>query len=830
MSIYLILPLIQAGSCLILAALVLRRDITHYLFSLFLACMGIWGIIIFGMRASPDIEYAFIWDRVIIPLSTLMAVLFYHFSVRFTGTKINKYFLPVLYIICVLMIPLAMTELIFSGMQVKSYGYAPIFGPLWPLWIILIYALTLITLLNFIRARKRSTYAEHINRLSYIIVGIVISLVGGVFDALPVFGLPLYPGAIVATIIFCVLTSVAIIKYRLLDIGMVFRRGVVYILTSAAVMAPVVGIFFLITNTLYGSPLAPWLYFALIVIIAFAFPGLWRMVQTRVDKWFYRDRYDYLKALETFSWHSQSLTDSAQVGATTVQTIAGALRASSVCLLQQLSKNGDFRLTSSVNIQENPDGVFIRERSPLVRWFNRTGEVLLFQDIDKIPQLQNVVSEEAGLLKRLRAEFVAPLRSRTAQLSGMLIVGKKITGQPYSAEEIQVVSTVSNQMAVTLDNIRLYEDIVEARENLEKWLNGMSDCVIIIDADRSVRFMNHAAEKNFGTWKENICQDVLGLEDCADCQIDAIVGNEENLQKYTETRKIRDKEYEIATAPLLNPDGTRSVIKVFRDITERKRLEEEIIQAKVRIETLHESERLKTELLSMVSHELRTPLSVIKGNITALLGRKKWTPAEQRDFLGDINQETDYLTKLVANLLDMSRIETGGMQLAEDWYQVSEILEWVDGALKRVTRQHNLRFSIPDDLPLIYVDRIRIGQVLVNFCENAARYSEEGSTITIEAERSEDSIVMSVIDTGTGIALEDLHRVFDRFYRARAGEKSESGIGLGLSICRGIVETHGGRIWVESEIGKGSKFSFELPIGEREAISIRPGNRSGGER
>jgi len=205
------------------------------------------------------------------------------------------------------------------------------------------------------------------------------------------------------------------------------------------------------------------------------------------------------------------------------------------------------------------------------------------------------------------------------------------------------------------------------------------------------------------------------------------------------------------------------------------------------------------------------------------LGQKEWSEEEKRDFLVDIDQETDYLTRLVANLLDMSRLEAGALELEKDWYQISEILEWIDGTLRMNTKHHNLRISIQSDLPLVFVDRVRIGQVLVNLCENAAKYSEEGSDITIEAELSGESVVLSVGDEGNGIALENLEKVFDRFYRVSNNHYSISGIGLGLSICRGIIETHGGRIWVQSEVGKGSKFSFELPINEKEGSVMKLG-------
>ena len=371
---------------------------------------------------------------------------------------------------------------------------------------------------------------------------------------------------------------------------------------------------------------------------------------------------------------------------------------------------------------------------------------------------------------------------------------------------------------MTLENTRLYEDILEARENLEVWLNSMSDCVMIVNTDRTIQFMNNAARKNFninGINSGEKCWNALGREEeCTDCLIPSVFDDDEKSPRYIGNMNIGDKEYEVATAPLLYPDGSRSIIHVFRDITERKRLEEEIIQAKYKIEALHQSERLKTELLSMVSHELRTPLAVIKGYITTLLrSGKKWGEGEKRDFLTDINQETDYLARLVGNLLDMSRLEAGAMELEKDWYHVSEILEWADRSLGAIIKRHKIKDSIPSDLPLVYVDRIRIGQVLVNLCENAAKYSEEGSQITLEAEFSGESVMVSVTDKGEGISPDSLDKVFDRFYRAGDNNDSKSGIGLGLSICRGIIEAHGGEIWVQSEVGKGSKFSFYLPIG-----------------
>jgi len=165
----------------------------------------------------------------------------------------------------------------------------------------------------------------------------------------------------------------------------------------------------------------------------------------------------------------------------------------------------------------------------------------------------------------------------------------------------------------------------------------------------------------------------------------------------------------------------------------------------------------------------------------------------------------------------MSRIEAGGLKLDRRNYQISGVLDSISDTLATLTERHRLGVKVPSGLPLVFVDEMRIGQVLTNLVENATKYSREGSEITIEAKLAGEEIIVSVADRGEGIAPELLGRVFDRFYQAEsivAGKKS--GTGLGLSICRGIIEAHGGRIWAESQPGEGSRFSFSLPVGNRE--------------
>ena len=236
------------------------------------------------------------------------------------------------------------------------------------------------------------------------------------------------------------------------------------------------------------------------------------------------------------------------------------------------------------------------------------------------------------------------------------------------------------------------------------------------------------------------------------------------------------------------------------------------------VETLKELDRLRSGLLANVSHELRTPLTSIKGFATTLLRSDvQWSEEDQRDFLQSIDQETERLIRLINDLLDMSRIEAGGLKLDKHNYQIADILNSVNSRLASLTEHHQLQVIVPSELPPVFVDEMHIGQVLTNLVENATKYSGEGSPITIEAQLAGAQIIVSVTDRGQGIPAELLDKVFDRFYQAESivtGRKS--GTGLGLSICKGIIESHSGRIWVESKLGEGSKFSFSLPVGKGE--------------
>jgi PAS domain S-box-containing protein len=253
---------------------------------------------------------------------------------------------------------------------------------------------------------------------------------------------------------------------------------------------------------------------------------------------------------------------------------------------------------------------------------------------------------------------------------------------------------------------------------------------------------------------------------------------------------------------------------IIEDITERKRA----VARTLEMETLKQLNKAKSELLANVSHELRTPLASIKGNIESLLEKDiQWTPAQQVEFLESADHEVDLLTMLIKDLLDMSRIESGKFSLNKTNCSIEQILYSASERLRIIAINHKFKTNLPKGLPGLNVDKIRISEVITNLVENATKFSAEGSPIIFKARTDSNNFIVSIEDKGIGIPKEEIGKLFNRFYQAeRTVSGKTRGTGLGLAICKGIVEAHNGKIWVESEVGKGSTFSFSLPINRRE--------------
>ncbi len=231
-------------------------------------------------------------------------------------------------------------------------------------------------------------------------------------------------------------------------------------------------------------------------------------------------------------------------------------------------------------------------------------------------------------------------------------------------------------------------------------------------------------------------------------------------------------------------------------------------------QALSEANRLKAELISTLAHEMRTPLTSIKGYSTALLmDEVTFKPETQLEFLQFIDEECDVLQTLIHDLLESSIIDAGLLRLEPQPVRLPPLMRNVVDDMARRTQIHRFLVDFPEHFPILDADPDRIVQVLRNLLDNAVKYSPEGGLIVVRGEVHEDEVVISVADQGVGLTPEYLNRLFEKFFRAKSSlGRHVAGSGLGLPISRTIVESHGGRIWAESQVGEGTTLHFTLPL------------------
>jgi len=352
-----------------------------------------------------------------------------------------------------------------------------------------------------------------------------------------------------------------------------------------------------------------------------------------------------------------------------------------------------------------------------------------------------------------------------------------------------------NEMSLNLK--RLVETISEDRAKLMSILDNMADGVILTDIEGNIVLTNKTVQRLFGIRDENAKAkpliEVIREHELNDILKSCLETGQEQIVQFdsgTSSRFLR------AIAIPIARDRLSGVLVLVQDLTELKGLQ-----------------TMRRELVGNISHELRTPLAGIKAMVETLHGGAVDDREAARDFLSRIEAEVDRMTQLVTELTELSRIETGKAELKLEPVNINLLIEEVITQLKPQAARQHLSFNkqLFSDLPAIQADKERIRQVIVNLMHNAIKFNRPGGSISATTRMFEDTAVIEISDTGTGIAKDDLPRIFERFYKtdkSRAGQ----GTGMGLAIAKHVVEAHGGQIWAESEEGKGSTFSFSLPV------------------
>jgi PAS domain S-box-containing protein len=351
-------------------------------------------------------------------------------------------------------------------------------------------------------------------------------------------------------------------------------------------------------------------------------------------------------------------------------------------------------------------------------------------------------------------------------------------------------------------------------EELLRSVSHSSPLGIYIVQDEKLQYVNPQFQKITGFNREELLgQELLSIVASEDIDVvkSSMVFTLREASSYPCEYRILNKTGQIKwvmqTVAPIHYEGREAILGNLMDITERKYLERKVIE-------YEELSKMKSDLLATVSHELRTPLATIKGYSTMILDYfAKLTSDETKEYLKSIDNSTDRLSKLVDNLLETSRLEAGLLHLEKTSVSLPQLIERIaEEASIRDNHRHIFRTK-SKKLPRANIDAKRIRQVLDNLIDNATKYAPADTEIEISAEQSGYELIISVTDKGPGIPAEELTNIFDRMYRIEQRVYSGAdGMGLGLYICQRLVTAHGGRIWAESTVGKGSTIKFTLPI------------------
>lgn len=471
MILYLLLPLLAFVINLVLIPLVLRdnrKSPPHQVFSLFLLAMSLWGFTIFKMRSSSTLAEAAQWETSVLVTWTAIALYYFHFNLLFTRVKTWSGVLPSIYVLGLGLMVLMPTQLVFQGMQLKWYGYAPTPGPLMAPFMVFLYALMLWSLVNTIKVYRQPVSAAERNRAGYLALGLLFLVIGGTSDYLPTVGFPIYPMGIVANVLFATVTTVAIVRHQLLDVRVALRTGVLYSVVSGLLMTGyILLVLFLGRFITVPSDIPPvFFYLGGVLVVSIAFQPVYRLLQDVVDKWFYQERYGALWELKDFALATKDVTEVESLSASLVRLVVRAIQAERACLLLPLSKDRRFVLAAGLGIEVSSPVSFAAD-GPLASRMTAYDQPLSVREIDALPERYLIPVSEITALEELKMEVFVPLKTRQV-LVGMLLIGPKKSRQGYFQEDMDLLQTVCHQAATSIENARLYSELQRQLEELKQ--------------------------------------------------------------------------------------------------------------------------------------------------------------------------------------------------------------------------------------------------------------------------------------------------------------------------------------------------------------------------
>lgn len=392
----------------------------------------------------------------------------------------------------------------------------------------------------------------------------------------------------------------------------------------------------------------------------------------------------------------------------------------------------------------------------------------------------------------LSTRITSPLR-KMREGAHELAKGNFQTRVPSSQkDEIGELGAAFNRMGMQIKHH--VEVINQEKEQLSNILSSMTDAVITFNKDASILLSNPPADELIRRWSPMSASSDEPLPSALYHMLEHMLENEEELEEEFE---LDAHYYSVSLSLLYSKDVVRGAVAVIRDMTEQHRLE-----------------KLRSDFIANVSHELRTPIAMLQGYSEAILDGVVETEEDKNEMIRVISDESNRMGRLVTELLDLARLESGYLRIYQSPVQIAASVERMTTKFSQRAREKNIQLAYTSTVPFeteLFVDEDRIEQVLTNLIDNALRHTAEGGKVDVHVADANESVKITIEDTGYGIPKEDLPYVFERFYKAdKARTRGKGGTGLGLAIAKNIIDRHEGEIRVFSEVGKGTTFEILL--------------------
>jgi two-component system, NtrC family, sensor kinase len=603
----------------------------------------------------------------------------------------------------------------------------------------------------------------------------------------------------------------AIIRYRLMDVDIIFKRGLAYTAATAAVAAVYFALVALIAEIFHAQTSGPVAGMIAIVIAAFLFQPFREGIQARLDRFFYRDRLNYRRTLIEFG---RTLTNEVRL-----EPMLGSVmdRVSQTLLVDRLAifvedsqRPGEMRLARSMGVRltQPLDLSFIAPSRP-----EFTNGPIFFES----PRSARDVSDSVRrTLEQVDLNYFIPCRIREHTVA-VLGLGKTVDGDFLSSDDVELVQTIAGYVAIALDNAQLYSsleqkavEVARLKDFSENIVESLTVGVLAIDLEGTVEAWNSKMEQLFGVPRSDavgkplrqLLPQELALEIEARGDQEQITG----IYKHRFHHQGRPIVLNVSITPLAGKSGERiGRLLLFDDVTQRERLEEQMSQ----------TEKLTSLglLAAGVAHEVNTPLAVIS-NYIQILAKQMPEDDPRHTLIDKIVKQTFRASEIVNNLLNFSR--TGSSELADVDVNrvVEETLSLVAHPLK--TSQIQVVKQLTEGIPPVRGSANKLQQVFLNLFLNARDAMPTGGMLEVRTGSHNGSVEIEVADTGNGIPREYIHKIFDPFFTTKAGGR---GTGLGLSVSYGIIKEHSGKIDVRSTPGRGTSFHVEFPA-VRKAVHV----------